>query len=99
VQLVLRNSADGKSVATGGSRLRDLYGGLPPVEAIAQDVPVPAPVPQPARPRAAVVAVSRPVAQAPPPVVVALRPAADEMEVIQGKTRTVLILTPRSAAR
>jgi pilus assembly protein CpaB len=95
VQLVLRNSADEKPVVTAGSRLRDLYGGLPPVEAI----PEPPPAPQPAKPRAAAVAVSRPVAQTPPPVVVAPRPATDEMEVIQGKTRTVMILARRSAAR
>jgi pilus assembly protein CpaB len=93
VQLVLRNSADEKAVATTGSRLRDLYGGLPPVETIAETAP------QPARPRAGVVAVSQPAVRPPPRVTVAPRPAGDEMEVIQGKVKTIEILSRGSDSK
>jgi pilus assembly protein CpaB len=94
VQLVLRNSADEKPVATTGSRLRDLYGGLPPVETVAEA----APAPQPARPRAAVAAVSQPTAQ-PPLRVVAAKPAGDGMEVIHGKVKTIEILSRGSDSK
>lgn len=97
VQLVLRNSADPKPVATTGSRQRDLYGGLPPVERIAEAAPEPAPAP--AKPRPAVAAVSRPVERTPPPVTVAPRLAPDEMEVIQGKVKTIENLSRRRAAK
>jgi pilus assembly protein CpaB len=95
VQLVLRNSADPKPVATTGSRQRDLYGGVAPVEKIAEV----APAPQPEKPRPAAAPVARPVAQTPPRVVVAPKPAPDEMEVIQGKNRTIEVLSRRSPAK
>lgn len=94
VQLVLRNSADEKPVATQGSRLRDLYGGLPPVEKIAETAAEPAP----ARPRAPVVAVSQPAAEVTPPRIVAA-PKPDEMEVIRGKTKTFEVLGARSVKK
>jgi pilus assembly protein CpaB len=90
VQLVLRNSSDGKAVATSGSRSRDLYGGPAPAETAA------APGPAPVRPRPAVAAVSQPVVQPPPRVVEAPKPAGEGIEVIQGKVKTVEVL-PRGS--
>ena len=94
IQLVLRNSADEKPVATSGSRLHDLYGGFPPVAAATAPPP-----PAPPRPRAEAAAVSQPVVQPPPAVVVAPKPAVDAVEVIHGKMKTVEIFAKGSGPR
>ena len=90
VQLVLRNSADEKPVVTPGSRLRDLYGAIAPIEKIAE---TPAPPPVAEKPRPAVVTVASPApAQAPR----AAAPKPDGMEVIQGKNKTFEAFPRRS---
>ncbi len=93
VQLVLRNSADEKPVATPGSRLRDLYGGMAPLEKTAE-TPAPAPVPVAEKTQPPVVTVAQP-ATAPAPKVVAVAPRPEGMEVIQGKVRTFEVLPRR----
>jgi pilus assembly protein CpaB len=98
IQLVLRNSADEKTVMTAGSRLHDLYGGPAPAE-----TPAALPRPAPIRTRADVAAIAPavaplPVAQ-PPLVPLALKPASDEIEVIHGKVKTVEIFAKRSVPK
>jgi pilus assembly protein CpaB len=95
IQLVLRNSADEKAVATGGSRLHDLYGVAAPVAAVAA-VPV---QPEPPRPRVQSWAVSSPRVHLPPPAAPTPKPARDEVEVIHGKQKTVEIFAKGSGLR
>jgi pilus assembly protein CpaB len=97
VQLVLRNSADPQPVATPGSRQRDLYGSVAPIERAAE----PAPEPPPEKPHPVAAQASRPPAPAPSTtkVNVAPRPATDEMEVIQGKNRTIEVLARKAPAK
>jgi len=89
VQLVLRNSADGRPVATPGSRLRDLYGAPAPLER-PEVAPLRTIVERPRAPEPVVV--PQPVPQPPPRVFVAPKAAGEEMEIIQGKVKTVEIL-------
>ncbi len=81
IQLVLRNSTDRTTVATGGRRLHDLYGASPPQAPAARRAP------PPLHPAAAPVA----PAAAPPAAAPAAAPTAvpDQMTVIRGAVKKV----------
>ena len=96
IQLVLRNSADGKAVATAGSRLHDLYGGPAPLAAPVAATPALFARPEP---RVPIRAFSLPETQLSPAAVLRPKPALDEIEVIHGKLKTLEIFAKESGRR
>ena len=94
VQLVLRNSVDGKLEVTQGSRLHDLFASAP--EEAPRTVMAP--------PRPPVQIVPRtppptPVAAPPPVMPAAPKPPENAVEVIQGKLKSVEYFPPRGDSR
>jgi pilus assembly protein CpaB len=98
IQLVLRNSADDRPVATSGSRLRDLYGGpaVPQMAAVA--APRPAAIP---RPRVEIPLASLPLVAplAPPLLLPAAKSLGDEIEVIHGRVKSVEVFAKGSGSQ
>jgi len=90
IQLVLRNSTDRTVVASGGKKLRDIYG-APPAEA----APPPPVRTVPAAPKAPVVALPA----APPAPTATATAKLDQMMVIQGSVKKVEVFQRREAAQ
>jgi len=94
VQLVLRNSADGKLERTPGSRTRDLFGGSPVEETapVARDTSRRPWADLPARPALpAIPVIPAPAPVAPPVAMLTRKPTADQIELIHGKLKTIEI--------
>ena len=84
IQLVLRNSTDGKRAQTPGRQLHDLYGTVGPPEPVVEK-----------RPPAIHAEARRPAPPRPAPVetVLAPRPEPDQMIIIRGSTKKVEVFT------